>query len=307
MSRLRDRPGVVVVGDHAVPHVGQASREGQPDPFAPGADADLRRHFGFGRSSGTVDAEEASLKARFVLDPHAAADLDGLLQLGETHRRSGEVVAVGLVFVLAPACTDAEHEPAAAEHVQRGGHLGGEGGRTVATAQDVMAQRHVVEAGRQPGKNRPCLHERVGSSVEAVEMVGDPQRVEMGQSLRQDVVLLVHHDGLVVAPAVADNRRQPAELQFGHSRTLARPQPAALGVGKPSGGEAVRLGGQLLHLSHQAGRGRPPWPQSRHRWSRQRRRGSSPRASHRGRHPGQGSRTSSLRHHDHLQRRHNRR
>ena len=56
--------------------------------------------------------------------------------------------------------------------------------------------------------------------VEAVEVVGDPHRVEVRQGLREDVLLLVHHDRLEVAPSVTGHGRQPSELR--HAAILTR-------------------------------------------------------------------------------------
>ena len=68
-----------------------------------------------------------------------------------------------------------------------------------------MAQLDVRVPGGQPGERGPRLQERVGLGVEAVEVVGDPQRVEMGERGGQDVLVLIHHDRLVIAPAIADD------------------------------------------------------------------------------------------------------
>jgi hypothetical protein len=50
-------------------------------------------------------------------------------------------------------------------------------------AEHVVAQHHVGELGGQPGEGGPALEEALGLlGVEAVEVVGDPHRVEVGRA-----------------------------------------------------------------------------------------------------------------------------
>jgi hypothetical protein len=42
--------------------------------------------------------------------------------------------------------------------------------------------------------------------IHAIEMVGNPQRIKMGQRSRQDVLFLKNNDGLMVAPPIANDR-----------------------------------------------------------------------------------------------------
>ena len=76
----------------------------------------------------------------------------------------------------------------------------------IAMAEHVMAEIDVGELGREPCKGRPGLHERIGLGVESVEMVGNPQRVEVLRRDRENVLLLIDDDRLMVAPAIADDR-----------------------------------------------------------------------------------------------------
>ena len=46
-----------------------------------------------------ADAEVLAIEGRMILTPHQATDVNELFELGEAHRRLGEVVAVRLVFV----------------------------------------------------------------------------------------------------------------------------------------------------------------------------------------------------------------
>ena len=76
----------------------------------------------------------------------------------------------------------------------------------IAMAEHVMAEMDVGELGCQPGKGRPGLHERIGLGVESVEVVGNPQRVEVLCRDRENVLLLIDDDRLMVAPAISDDR-----------------------------------------------------------------------------------------------------
>ncbi len=73
-------------------------------------------------------------------------------------------------------------------------------------AEDVVTQGDIGELGAQPGEGGPGFQERVGASVEAVEVVSDPKAVEVRQHGRENVLLLVQDDRLVVAAGVADHR-----------------------------------------------------------------------------------------------------
>ena len=70
-----------------------------------------------------------------------------------------------------------------------------------------MTQGDVWELGAQPGEGGPGFQEGVGASVEAIEVVSDPQAVEERKGGRENVLLLVEDNRLVVAAGVADHRR----------------------------------------------------------------------------------------------------
>ena len=135
-------PVPVVVGSprRPVPEIGQPADEGQADLLARRSDAHARYRAGqrWGRRSG--DGEVVAGERRFVLGPHKAADLDGFFELRKADRRRREVVAVRLVFTLAPTGTDTEDEPTARQNLQRGRHLRSQRGRAIADAQNVVAK-----------------------------------------------------------------------------------------------------------------------------------------------------------------------
>jgi len=114
--------------------------------------------------------------------------------------------SAGRGFGRLPARADAEDEAAAAEYLQRRGHLGGESGWAVTVPEDVVAQLDPLVTGGEPAQRGPRLHERVGAGVHAVEVVGEPDPIEVLDHRGQDVPVLVHDDGLVAAPPVPDRR-----------------------------------------------------------------------------------------------------
>jgi hypothetical protein len=88
-------------------------------------------------------------------------------------------------------------------------------------AEHVVAQHGVGEPCSQPGEGGPTFEETFGLvGVEAVEVVGDPHRVEVRQHRRQDVLLLVHHDRLEIAPSMTRHWRQPSELHHHPNFTI---------------------------------------------------------------------------------------
>ena len=62
-------------------------------------------------------------------------------------------------------------------------HLGGERGRPVPVAEHVVHELHTVVPRGEPGERRPCLEERIGLRIEAVEVIGDPQRIEVREQV----------------------------------------------------------------------------------------------------------------------------
>ena len=141
-----------------------------------------------------------------ILGPHQTADLDEFFQLRKTHGGLREVVAIGRVLVSAPPSSDTEHEPATGQGLQRCRHLRREGRWSIAVAENVVTQGDIGKLGAQPGEGCPGFEERVGTSVEPVEVVSDPQAVEVRKGSRENVLLLVQDDRLVVAAGVADHR-----------------------------------------------------------------------------------------------------
>ena len=195
----------------------RSGRRSAGRPARPGADADRRHDVGSRRGGGVVDREVRRRGTSGARSVHISRQIcDDLLELAQPHRGRRELVAVRAVLVLAPSTADAEHEPPAGEHLQRRRHLGGQRRVAIAVAEHVMAQHHVGELGGQPRERRPALEEAFRLLlVEAVEVVGDPHRVEVRQRRGEDVALLVHHDRLEVASRVAGDRRQPSEFHHG--------------------------------------------------------------------------------------------
>lgn len=91
-----------------------------------------------------------------------------------------------------------------------------------------MAQIDIWKLRRAPGQRRPRLKEWVSFLVEAVEMVSYPQTVKLRSYRRQNMFALILHDGLKIAPPVANYRRQPPKFGqtwvFIHTDTSAPSQ-----------------------------------------------------------------------------------
>ena len=111
--------------------------------------------------------------------------------------------------------------------MERRRHLRCQGGITIAVAKHVMTQHDVGELRRQPRQCDPGFEEALLLRlVETIEMIGDPKRVEMRQRFGKDVLLLEHHDRLIIAPLMTGNRRQPAK--FCHEHNPFRTAPSTL-------------------------------------------------------------------------------
>jgi hypothetical protein len=64
-----------------------------------------------------------------------------------------------------------------------------------------------IEFRSAPGQSRPRFEEWVCFLVEAIEMIGYPQTVKLWSYRGKDVLALVLHYRLKVAPLVANDRR----------------------------------------------------------------------------------------------------
>jgi hypothetical protein len=81
-------------------------------------------------------------------------------------------------------------------------------------AEHVVAEVDIRELGGEPGQGRPTLEETLPLvGIEAVEVVGDPDRVEVGERRREDVFLLVLDDRDEITPCMSCNGRQPTEFR----------------------------------------------------------------------------------------------
>ena len=90
-----------------------------------------------------------------------------------------EGIAEGVEFRLVPAAAEAENEPAAADLVQFGGHLGGEGGVTEGKREHQRSNLDTRRHGGDRGEHGPALVDAGRLSFVAEdEVVGTPHRVE---------------------------------------------------------------------------------------------------------------------------------
>ena len=65
----------------------------------------------------------AETRFRLCRVPHRPAYLDHFGHLGDADGGGGKIIAVGLVFILFPACADAKDDASARELLQRRSHL----------------------------------------------------------------------------------------------------------------------------------------------------------------------------------------
>ena len=70
----------------------------------------------------------------------------------------------------------------------------------------MVTQHYIGKLRSQPRERCPGFHKWVGVRIHAIEMIGNPQRIEMWQRGRQDVLLLKNNNRLMVAPPIADDR-----------------------------------------------------------------------------------------------------
>src|SRR5579875_940965 len=75
----------------------------------------------FGLIDRTIDMIIFPLEDSFFLRPQRQNDLDSLAQIAQALRSVGIVVAIGAIFVLIPAGTDAKIEAPVAQHVHGAG------------------------------------------------------------------------------------------------------------------------------------------------------------------------------------------
>ena len=101
-------------------------------------------------------------------------------EVAQARRRGAELVAVLVVVALEPARADAEHEPAAADVVDRARHVGEQVRVAVRVAGDERAELRVPGVGGHRREQRVRLEVRgVRVAVERVEVVPDPDAVDL--------------------------------------------------------------------------------------------------------------------------------
>src|ERR1700681_736906 len=75
-----------------------------------------------GRAVRLLDGKRLSLERGGGFRPHAPHDLYRLLDLPDAVCGLRKWIAIGTMLFLAPACTQAQHQASAAEHLKRGCH-----------------------------------------------------------------------------------------------------------------------------------------------------------------------------------------
>ena len=80
-----------------------------------------------------------------------------------------------------------------------------------------MGDIDVVELRREPRQGGPGLEKPfLLGGIETVEVIGDPDRVEVGKHGRKDVLGLIDRYRREITPCMRGSRREPAELQVVH-------------------------------------------------------------------------------------------
>jgi hypothetical protein len=108
-------------------------------------------------ADGAVDGIVPALEARARLRPHPPDDLDPFRELVDPLPDARERDAVGAVLVLEPARPQTEIEPAAADDVQGGRHLGQDRRGAVRVAEHARAEAQTARVAGQRGERRPAL------------------------------------------------------------------------------------------------------------------------------------------------------
>jgi hypothetical protein len=163
--------------------VGVPGGEGERLLLAPATDQQRQVLPEPGLVDGTLGAEPASLDSRPRPAQHRDDDAERLLEPAETLGDGTELVAVLAVFLLMPAGADAEHGAPLADHVERGDHLGQQGGIAVADAGHHGRQLHPAGGRRQgPEQGVRLQHRAVGRPDQRrlVEVVHRRDQVEPG-------------------------------------------------------------------------------------------------------------------------------
>src|SRR5688500_12019581 len=88
----------------------------------------------------------------------------------------------------------------------------------IVIAQHQAADLQLRERGRQPGERRPALQKRVIDPIEAIEVVGRPNGVEMLCDNGEYLIEFLHDDRLSTTLRHADHRCIPTKLYVCHER-----------------------------------------------------------------------------------------
>src|SRR5581483_9753046 len=157
----------------AVPRVDVGERDGE-HPLTLAPDHERRPARRRREQDAILDGVEPAGERDALACEQAPDDLERLL---EPRDAAVERQAEGAELVLVPAGPDAEHEPAAADLVDRRGLLRKNRGRVEGEAGDERAERHPLGRRGERGQQRPDLpRPALGIAVEQV--VSDPDRVE---------------------------------------------------------------------------------------------------------------------------------
>ena len=164
-----------------VPLVGLAGHDAKQPDFAVTPDEERRSRLLLGARicRGAAQRVVAFFEIDRSAGPQGLDDGNAFLETVEAFLERGKTDPKGLVLGDIPSGADPEHQPAAGEEVDRGGHPGEQGRVPKRHRAHQRAEADPVRALRQRRQRRPAFERRpLPIPAQAEEMIRAPQRVE---------------------------------------------------------------------------------------------------------------------------------
>src|SRR6266536_6649081 len=94
--------------------------------------------------NSATDLIVVTMKDGLVLCPHSQDHLDGFAELPQALRDIWRLVPIRPIFLLMPACSNAQCQPTMTDHINSTGHLGQQGWMAIAVARDQLRDPHAL-------------------------------------------------------------------------------------------------------------------------------------------------------------------